>query len=558
MTSRAAPTRVDERFLHRLILTVGSSLELGDVLDGVVALLSEASAVHACFVYLLDRESERLVLRAASAPYAPYVGAIHLVRGEGLAWWTLERREPAFIRERALEDPRVKYVPELEEERFQSLVAIPVVGRRGDAIGVITLDTVAPREFTDSEVELFVSGASLVAGAIENAQLYDQMRDRVSELEHLKDLAERVAAAQTADELGTEVVRRARSLLGAGSVCLYLLDPRDERLRLCWTDPVDTEAPDLIGLAELGPDLTRAGRARRVSVSLVAGDELLGALVATGTRELELARAVANQAAVGLKKIQAIERLTEKNLIRDFFEDVAAGRIDDALEARAARLGVDLDRPHVVVLVERDDGAVARELRAIGRGGLVDRREESLRALLPVLPHGTGEVVDRLRQVGTTAGTGPAIGVSTVRVGARALVDGFEEARLALLGATVLCETSDILTYDDLGAYRYLLRIALDQRVDDAVIGAVTKLSAYDRGRGSSLLRTLEEFLAHRGGVSATADALFVHPNTLRQRLARITEVSGIDLGLDDWLTVEIAVKLVRVRTAIGMGRSDT
>jgi len=35
------------------------------VLDGVVKLLSDASAVHACFVYLLEREWKRLVLRAA-------------------------------------------------------------------------------------------------------------------------------------------------------------------------------------------------------------------------------------------------------------------------------------------------------------------------------------------------------------------------------------------------------------------------------------------------------------------------------------------------------------
>ena len=119
------------------------------------------------------------MLRAASAPYASLVGEIELLRGEGLAWWAIEHRESAFIRENALDDPRVKYVPELEEERFQSLVAIPILGRRGDPIGAITLDTEAPREFTDSEVVLLVSTASLVAGAIENARLYDEMRLRV-------------------------------------------------------------------------------------------------------------------------------------------------------------------------------------------------------------------------------------------------------------------------------------------------------------------------------------------------------------------------------------------
>src|SRR5471030_8128 len=196
MEAKAGSARVEERFLHEIISTVGSSLELGEVLEGVVRLLSEASAVHACFVYLLDRDGKKLVLRAASAPYASLVDEIELLRGEGLAWWAIDRRESAFIRENALEDPRVKYVPELEEERFQSLVAIPILGRRGDPIGAITLDTEAPREFTDSEVVLLVSTASLVAGAIENARLYDEMRLRVGELEHLTELAEAVAAAE--------------------------------------------------------------------------------------------------------------------------------------------------------------------------------------------------------------------------------------------------------------------------------------------------------------------------------------------------------------------------
>ena len=86
------------------------------MLEAVVQLLSDASSVHACFVYIVEDGGQRLVLRAASEPYAHLVGQIALARGEGLAWWALEQREPAFIREHALADPRVKYVPELEEE----------------------------------------------------------------------------------------------------------------------------------------------------------------------------------------------------------------------------------------------------------------------------------------------------------------------------------------------------------------------------------------------------------------------------------------------------------
>src|SRR5205085_3623760 len=141
----------ERRVLHQIISTVGSSLELDEVLEAVVELLSDASAVHACFVYLLEDGGERLMLRAASEPYEHLVGEIALDRGEGLAWWAIEQREPAFIRENALTDPRVKYVPELEEEKFQSLVAVPILGKNSRPVGSILLHTQAPSEFTEAE-----------------------------------------------------------------------------------------------------------------------------------------------------------------------------------------------------------------------------------------------------------------------------------------------------------------------------------------------------------------------------------------------------------------------
>jgi len=109
-----------------------------------------------------------------------------------------------------------------------------------------------------------------------------------------------------------------------------------------------------------------------------------------------------------------------------------------------------------------------------------------------------------------------------------------------------------VLGFDDLGAYKYILRIALEGGIRDATIESVSRLADYDRERSASLLRTLEEFLHRRGNISATSEALYVHPNTLRQRLRRIGELSGIDLRRDDWLMVEIAVKLVRLQLALG------
>ena len=92
MAARPA-TGSENRILYEIISTVGSSLELSEVLRAVVRLLSDASAVHACFVYLI--EDDRLVLRAASEPYADLGGTIALDRGEGIACWSV-----ALLRER--------------------------------------------------------------------------------------------------------------------------------------------------------------------------------------------------------------------------------------------------------------------------------------------------------------------------------------------------------------------------------------------------------------------------------------------------------------------------
>jgi GAF domain-containing protein len=529
------------------------------VLEAVVVLLSEASAVHACFVYLVEDGGERLVLRAASEPYEHLVGEIVLERGEGLAWWALEHREPAFIRENALADPRVKYVPELEEESFQSLVAVPVLGKDGSPTGSILLHTEAPREFTAPEADFLASSASLVAGAIENAHLYEEMRRRVAELEELTELAETVARAESVDELLPAVTERTRALLGAATCAVYLMDRGGEQLRLWAKSPAGAEVRDTLKLTELGPELSRRKGGRRISLPLVASEELLGALTAEGSAAVELARAVANLTGVALKKIELIEDLTEKNLIKDFFEELASGRADaGSVLTRAKQLGCALDAPYVVLVAGPADDRLEGALAAVAPGSLFDRRDDTVRGLLRVPPAGVDGLLAGVRSVQSEVAPTVAVGLSNVCRGAASFPAGFEEARHALLGSTVLQRKPGVITFDELGPYKYLLRMSLEADVRDSYREAVSKLADYDRERSASLLLTLEEFLRRRGNISATSEALFVHPNTLRQRLRRISELCGLDLRTDDWLMIEIAVKLVRLKQTLERNAAHT
>ena len=176
----------DERtYLYELIQTIGAGPDLQAILRGVVRLVTEATACHACFIYFVDDDA--LILRAASSIYAQLEAKVTIPPGEGLTGWVAKARRSAFIKENALQDPRVRraYFPELGDEVYQSLVSVPIFARSGEVIGVITLHADAPHEFARADLDFLEHTASLIAGAVENARLYEEATARVALLTDL-------------------------------------------------------------------------------------------------------------------------------------------------------------------------------------------------------------------------------------------------------------------------------------------------------------------------------------------------------------------------------------
>src|SRR3954469_18177016 len=394
--------------LYAVIKALGSSPDLDEVLAGIVDVLGDATGCHACFVYL--RDGDQLRIRAASRVYAHVVGRVEFGVDEGLTGWVARNNRPAFIRENALADPRMKYVPELEEEHFQSMVAVPVPARAGGVLGVLVLHTAAPREFDEGVLTFLVHVSTLVAGAIENARLYEEASrrgdaptglSRLDALTGLSRLSREIAAVRGREDLYRVACRGLREMLGCERCQLHLREAGG-RLELACSDPPGEAA--VRGMA---------------TVTLSAGDEDLGALgvVPKGGRALGeesefLMDAVAGQLALALKKAELIERLTAENLVRDFFEALAGGSAEvaaargrragrgprrrEVAAARARAAGCDLDRAHVLIVTEALGEAsapwpeqaerVETALRRISPGTFCDSGRERLRAVLPLAP----------------------------------------------------------------------------------------------------------------------------------------------------------------------------
>jgi GAF domain-containing protein len=577
--------RRENETLYRVIKTVSSSLDLDRVLGGIVDIATDATGCHACFIYFL--EGERLVLRAASKRYSRFVGELGLGVDEGLAGWVARTKTPEFIPENAMDDRRMKYLPELEEERFQSMVAVPILAKSGDVIGVAVLHTAAPREFEEDILNFLIHTASLVAGAIENAQLYEETRRRVQALTTLTGLSQALATVTVREDLYDAVTRGARELLEADACQIYRLDVEADELALVGSDPVGAPAPSpRPGGAGLVLELMRRangrGRVARGRVArelwpdvdenallvapLVAGDEQLGILCCLAhdrqfaVEDAELLGAVADQTAVGLKKAELIERLTAENIVKDMFDALAAGSVE-AAEAKASEADCDLSRPHLFLHVEsapRTPGStpawpdlVARleaKLRRLNLRAFFDTRHDRVRALA-TLPGEPGPSVEELRSAcePLVRDEGLVVGLSDVDRGAASARRRMREAGDAARIGRSLAVEGGAVSYEQLGAYRYLVHLELDDAPRDRYRQSVGELIAYDKRRGARLVETLEQYLADRGSVTASARTLYVHPNTVRQRLERIERVADLNLDREDLLSLELALKLVRL-----------
>jgi len=597
----------DASYLYQVIEAIGAGPDLASILRRIVSLVTEATRCHACFIYFVH--DDLLTLRAASTVYAHLEGTVSFPVGNGLTGWVAKTRQSAVIRDKALEDPRVNYVPELEEEQFQSLVSVPIFARSRELIGVITLHAEAPHEFGRPDLEFVEHTAALVAGAVENATLYDQATARVALLTQLSELAQGVAASPSLDELLPMIADRTRMLLQAASTEVYLFDsaerlilhasspPRSQARPLdakhVWFRLIDAGRPGAKEAQALAEALWGEGvRGTPLFAPLVAGDERLGVLcvlTADGPGDApSVLSAIASQAAVAIKRLQLIDWLKEKNLVKDFFEALQREDADsDELRAQAARLHCDLDARQVVMhavpwtegprsagrrtarkpaeaLADWRQVATRMEsrLRAELPSAIFDRREGSIRALLRLPADGSdlAGLVRRAYEVSGGTEAGPlAIGISNICQGASSFAHGFDEAASAAQVGALLRGAAGVFSYEDLGPYRYVLTV--DGMVRDRYQDGLERLVEYERRRGTELLGTLEAFLEHQGNIAQTARKLYMHPNTLRQRLVRIERVALLDLDKEDWLSLAMAVKAVKLRSirkAAAAERRDT
>jgi two-component system, sensor histidine kinase PdtaS len=212
------------RLLTETIAAVNSTLDLEEVLGLVARKVADALGTEACFVYLYDERKDELILRAThGTSVEEMTKRPRMHPGEGITGVAAADRAPVMIPSQAHLDPRFKQFPNLHEDEYESILAVPILARERLA-GALNVRTIEPREFTQDEIDLLVAIAAQVAQTIEHAQLYAEAQRRVSELEALARISEAVSESLYLEESLEAIVKTTMEAVDATGAALVLED----------------------------------------------------------------------------------------------------------------------------------------------------------------------------------------------------------------------------------------------------------------------------------------------------------------------------------------------
>jgi hypothetical protein len=301
---------------------------------------------------------------------------------------------------------------------------------------------------------------------------------------------------------------------------------------------------------------SESGRLTRIGdcwvVAATAKGERLGALVIGGVDDLSGAdqriveRAAVVTALVLLFRRQAAEQ--SQRAQADLLADVLSGHADArALTDRLRLLSPSRRHDRLVVAVCRGDHSA---VRARMPAPLEDRLVLSgpyagdlvLLLASPDAVAAARGLADVAKRTGVTiAVTGPA-------TWGAAVVEAHRQAARLATTMVRLGRSGESATPDDLGVAGLVGAGEVDVRAHvEHVLGSVLQ---YDGQRGTDLVGTLQAYFAAGQSPTRAATALHIHPNTVQQRLDRISALLG-----DGWQQPDRALDLqvaLRLLSALG------
>jgi putative nucleotidyltransferase with HDIG domain len=174
--------------LYEIGTVMGSSLQLPQVLQSIVASALTLLDSDTCSIMLIDQVKGELTMQACQGAITAVPGEACEKLGQGIAGWVAQSGEPLLVQGDAL-PAHLNNVA--AREQVTSAMSVPLKAS-GRTLGVLNVSSLGQRRFGDADVQLLSRLAADAALALDNARLYDELRR--SFLETVAALAQAVDA----------------------------------------------------------------------------------------------------------------------------------------------------------------------------------------------------------------------------------------------------------------------------------------------------------------------------------------------------------------------------
>src|SRR2546423_12982843 len=320
MTASDAERKLRElSFLHEVAQLASSARDWDEMLRIVIGRTTDAMGAEVSSLYLLERSDGTLRLVATNGLNRGGIGRATLRVGEGIVGWVANARVPLATRDVRTE-PRWKWVPEVDEKRFTSMLSVPVIAR-DEVIGVMNVQTVEQHDFGREEIDFLQTIANQIAGIIEKGRLQRESDRKLREVSALFEVSNVLTSTLDLDEVLSLIVDRLVRVYPGASGAILLREEGEAVRERARTGELQKTAA---AAAQRALDERRPIVAfDHIAVPLIANDRLLGAVVLQVPdykefleEEVRFVGALANQAALAIDKaaLYALERQTTEDL----------------------------------------------------------------------------------------------------------------------------------------------------------------------------------------------------------------------------------------------------
>jgi sugar diacid utilization regulator len=607
LVAEPGPASVEQPVVMEAVRAVANALSDGRPLDDLLHLVAEWTCtlvgVRRCSIHLREGNSRLFRGRVGHADHDIDRSVRKLVAGLPADRFTheiVETRRPVLL-SNATADPRA-IRSAMRHWEVRSVLGVPMVLAE-QVVGIMYLDNEQePRDFRQEDQDVAAAFAELAATAVVQTQLTADLRESLATIARQNDQLKR--AARMEERLATRLLEgssvgeigRAVATLTGKPCAIYdasfttVAEALPEGAADRFPRVLDAEiiaipavAEALAGPSERGGGRTvgpfpQAGLAHRLLiVPIDVQEERWGYLVVAECRarldsaDALLARRAGRNIALQLgatRRASGDDWRVGESLVTGLIRGDADAV---SLQQRADVLGARLDIPRVVCFVR---GTAARSEERphpsprVLAAAFADRSEGP--AIGASVAEGTVVLIgvpgdlgrkEQAAWAGSQAAAaldelapdgGLLAAISPVCVAAAEHEAAFDDARQVMqcIEGFVRTGGNHVLAADDLGPGQLFLSAAggdRGRRFAHTTLGPL--LDPHDT-KSAELLATLDAFSASSHNVRLAAERLFVHKNTVRYRLARVLDLTGLDV-IDD-AEAQLAVHLALIVLRLG------